>query len=110
MLRTSHWIYEKNEPLFGLSGYVCVCVWDSVVGQIFALLMHPEAAAQKAVFGAPQCVPTPRCHIACMCKHACDSCVSELHKNAGLWREEKIGRRAIFKVGTLRLWTYMAVS
>ena len=27
-----------------------LCVWDSVVGQICALLMHPRAAAQKQCF------------------------------------------------------------
>lgn len=76
MLRRSRLVYKESRA------YMCVLVvWDSVVGQICALLMHPEAAAQKQRLECHR-VPAPLCHIACVCRHAYDSCVSELQKKA----------------------------
>lgn len=92
------WQISSQEGAFGLikgrhfrvEGRICLICVDVFrrVGQIFALLMHPEAA-----HGADQpleChwVPIPSCHIVCECMHACDSCSAEI-LDACFWQKGK---------------------
>lgn len=47
------------------------CVSDSVVGQICAVLMHPQAAVQKQCCGIGVALSACSTLPHCMCVHAC---------------------------------------
>lgn len=66
-----------------------------IVGQIFALLMHPEAAHGTGQRWERHWVPIPSCHIVCKCMHAYDSCSAEV-LDACLWLKGKERRSESF--------------